>query len=67
MKNVLCIRTNWINQGMGVSTMPDHRDGEGNEKFITKEGILIKDPANKASVLIRKVQNQQVALCVMAA
>ncbi len=36
--------------------MADHRDGEGNENFITNEGVPIQDPESKAKVVICKVQ-----------
>ena len=48
MKDLLCTKTNWINQGKNPSTLADHRDGEGNEKLSTNEGVPVRDPASKA-------------------
>ena len=56
MKDLLCTKTNWINQGKNPSTMADHRDGEGNEKLSTNEGVPFRDPASKAYVIIHKMQ-----------
>jgi hypothetical protein len=62
MKDVLCTKSDWINWGWNPSTKAGHRDDQGHEEFITIEGVRIKDPANKAIVLFRKVSRFQPCL-----
>ena len=44
MKDVLSSRTDWITQGRDPLTIDDHGYTDGDEKFITLEDILTKDP-----------------------
>jgi hypothetical protein len=54
MKDVLCTRTTGIIQGRDPATIADLRDAEGNERFITREGVPIIPYATKATVSINK-------------
>ncbi len=52
MKDVLSTRTDWINQGRDPLIMDDHQYADDDEKFITIEGVLLKDPVHKAGNVV---------------
>ncbi len=56
MKDVLCTRSDWVNQGRGPSTLDDFWYADGDEKFITIEGIQLRDPVHKAENVLQRVQ-----------
>ncbi len=59
MKDVLCTRSNWINQGRDPSTMDEYWYAYGEGKCITIEGIPLGDPLRKAGYVIERAQKFQ--------
>ncbi len=55
MKDILCVRSDWINQGRDWSTLDYYQYADGEEKFITIEGIPLRDPVHKAGYVIDRV------------
>ena len=44
MKDVLCTREDWIFRGRLYYTMQDYRDNEGQELYISMEGVSLREP-----------------------
>ena len=55
-KDILCTRSDWINQGRDPLTMADQRDLDGHEVFINIQGVAIHTPVTNAELIIRKVR-----------
>ena len=57
MKDVLCTREDWIFRGRLYYTMHDHRDNEGQELYISMEGVPLREPeviAKKIMLHVKK-------------
>ena len=44
MKDVLCTKEDWISGGRIYYTIPEHRDNEGQELYISMEGVPLWEP-----------------------
>ena len=44
MKDVLYTREDWILRGRLYYTIPEHRDNEGQELYISMEGVPLREP-----------------------
>ena len=51
MKDVLCTREDWIIRGRHYYTIPDHRDNEGQELYISMENV----PLRESEVIATKI------------
>ncbi len=56
MKDILCTRTNWINFGRDLSSLEFCRFEDGDEKYISIEGVQYQNPMRRAGYLIVMVQ-----------
>ncbi len=61
MKDVLSTRTDWINQGRDPSTMNAHQYADGEETFITIDGISLRDPVLRVSGRFRNFFQSQIS------
>ena len=57
MKDVLCTREDWIFRGRLYYTMQDYRDNEGQELYISMEGVSLQDPEVIAKKIILPLKN----------
>ena len=57
MKDVLCTREDWMSRGTNHYTMPEYYDEEGQELFISMEGIPLRDPEIIAKQIITQLKN----------
>ncbi len=56
MKDVVCTRSDWINQGGDPFTLGICRHADGEEKYISMEGIPFGEPVRKAEYVINRAQ-----------
>ncbi len=56
MKDVVCTRSDWINQGRDLSTLEICQYADGEEKYISIQGTPFRYPVHKAGYVIRTVQ-----------
>ncbi len=56
MKYFLCTRMDWINVGRDPSSLELCRYEDGDEKYISIEGIPYQNPMHRAGYLIEMVQ-----------
>ncbi len=57
MKDILCTRTDWINHERDPSGLEICQYADGDEKYISIEGIPYQDPVHRPGYLIRRVQS----------
>jgi hypothetical protein len=57
MKDILCTRSDWINQGRDPSTLDVYLYADGEEKYINMDGIPLRDPVHKAGHVMDRVPN----------
>ena len=56
MKYVLCTSEDWISRGRLDHTIRDDRDDEGQELFISMEGVSYREPEVIAKKIITHVR-----------
>ena len=56
MKDVLCTRKDWISSGRLDHTVLDDRDDEGQELFISMEGVSYREPEVTAKQILTHVR-----------
>ena len=44
MKDVICTKEDWILRGRLYYRIPEHRDNEGQELYISMEGVPLREP-----------------------
>ena len=57
MKDVLCTREDWMSRGRLYYTMPENYDNEGQELFISMEGVPLWEPEITAKQIITQLKN----------
>ncbi len=56
MKDILCTRTDWIILGKDLSNLEICQYEDGDEKYMSVEGVPYKNPMRRAGCYIRMVQ-----------
>jgi hypothetical protein len=62
LKDVLCMRTDWINLGRDLSNLETFLYEDGSEKFISIEGVPYQNPMEKIPCSLTKIQEFPICL-----
>jgi hypothetical protein len=62
LKDVLCTRTDWINLGRDLSYLETFWYEDGNEKFISIEGVPYQNPMEKIPCCVTMIQEFPICL-----